>query len=453
MVNEVFQTGKRERNSYALYFLGQNLFYSLVASFIQLFFTDNGVAATSVGIIFVIARIWDAVNDPMFGVIVDKSHFKTGKFLPWLKLSNILILVTTLLLFALPTGLSPWAKTAWAGIFYICWGMSYTVSDVPAYAFSTAMTNNIQERTTILSKGRVASNIGVLAVMVGVPLIYPQIGWFATAAIYAVIAILFMIPITKNGKERCTKKEKALTVKQILKYLVSNKYLLIFYSATILLNLTSTTSIMVTYFAGNCLGNIGLATPLLLCAMVGPLLLAIFLPRLTKKMDKFYIYISSVVLTILSSLTLFLVGYENFPLLLLLAFAKGLGLCGNMVMSFLFCADCVEYGTFKTGTRAEGITFSVQTFSSKLLGAISGSIAMFLLAAFGFMEGNNVIQPQSAIDGIWFLFSLFPAIGGILCLPVLFFYRLRDKDVQIMSKVNNKELTMEEAIPLLSKNY
>jgi len=124
------------------------------------------------------------------------------------------------------------------------------------------------------------------------------------------------------------------------------------------------------------------------------------------------------------------------------------------VVIYMLIADTVEYGTYKTGTRAAGISFSLQTFVAKLKNGLMGSVVLLSLASVGFVEGENAIQPAGVADGVWALFCLFPAVGFAIALAILLlFYKLRSGDVQTMSRYNNGQITREEAERLLAAKY
>lgn len=118
---------KREKISYGLYFMGQNVFYGLVG-YMTTYFTDIGITAALVAIVALITKVWDAINDPILGMIMDKVNFKKGKFLPWLRISVIAIPVATILLFIIPTGISMMAKIIWATLAYMLWDTAYTLA-------------------------------------------------------------------------------------------------------------------------------------------------------------------------------------------------------------------------------------------------------------------------------------------------------------------------------------
>ena len=120
---------KKERISYWMFFLGQNIFYGLVAINMQTFFSDVGITATSIAVIMLFTKVWD----PILGVIIDKVHFKSGRFLPWLRISFPLITVSSVFFFLLPGHGTATVKVIWATAAYVAWSMSYTLCDVPIF--------------------------------------------------------------------------------------------------------------------------------------------------------------------------------------------------------------------------------------------------------------------------------------------------------------------------------
>jgi Na+/melibiose symporter-like transporter len=183
------------------------------------------------------------------------------------------------------------------------------------------------------------------------------------------------------------------------------------------------------------------------------LILAGFVPALAKRFGKFNLYIFSMIWFIVFSVELYFVGYSNYNLFMLVLFLRSIGFGLSGILMFMFTPDCVEYGTFKTGERAEGITFSLQTFTTKLMNGLSGVIALSGLAYFGFVEGAGAVQSPETLNGIWFMYSLFPIVGALLALPLLRMFKLRDNHVQVMAQANNDEITREEAFKQLPEEF
>jgi sugar (glycoside-pentoside-hexuronide) transporter len=462
---------KAEKRSYGLFFLGQNMMYLFVMNYIQNYFTDVvGISVGVVAIIILIARIWDAINDPLFGIVVDRGRMKGGRYKPWLNISAYLVPIVTILLFCVPMGLPLMVKTILCGAIYIIWDMAYTTCDVPIFSLTTALTSDVKERTGLIAFGRIHSFIGIVIVMLltvpGTNLLTSifhnqAFSWLIMVVLFAIPAFFLMRPIGKKAVEReINQDDKPISLKFIFKYLTSNKYLAIFYGAMIIASLTNTTTILPLYFANINLGNSNLYIVVVIATMICSPIVSILLPKLTKKFDKFHIYLVGTLITIVFSIISYFVGYEGarFIPFLIISAIKGIGFSCSTVMMYMFSADCIEYGAYKSGKRADGVTFSIQTFATKMTGAISGFVAMGLLGWLfhyqsSYYVGNELViptQPISAVNGIWFMYSIFPAIGASISFVILLiFYKLRDKDIQIISDINSGKLERAEGEKLL----
>jgi len=150
----------------------------------------------------------------------------------------------------------------------------------------------------------------------------------------------------------------------------------------------------------------------------------------------------------------YFIGYDNLALTIVMIMLKCTGLGFWQVIIYMLVADTVEYGTYKTGTRAAGVSFSLQCFAAKLKNGLIGSVVLLSLSSVGFVEGEAAVQPEGVADGIWGLFCLFPAAGFAIALVILLlFYKLRSRDVQVMSQYNNGQISKETAEALLSERY
>lgn len=444
--------GKLGTISYSLYFAGQLCFYALVGMYVSTFMTDIGISLAAVSLILVIARIWDAVNDPIFGIIVDKTKWKSGrKYLPWLKIATGLITVFSIAIFFCPTSLPVSTKTGWVGIAYICWGMSYTMCDIPIYALPTAMTDDTKERSVIISYGRIACTISGGFITLLFPVMRSALGWTATGLMFSVVGGLLMIPAAFNIKEKnSTKNTESLKFSQMLSGVIKNKYLLIYYGAFIASGCLNFASVTTLYFARYCLGNEAAASLVSLCTMIPSFVVMFIVPVAIKKMDKFTIYHICLILSAVFGIIRFAAGYENTTIFYALLIAQGVFTAVTTMLTFMFTPDLVEYGNFANGSGGTGIMFSIQTFTAKLTSAVSGALGVSMLGLFGFQTGENAVQSTSAVNGIWICTVLVPAIGIGLSALILFFYKLRDKNVQIMAEANSGKITREAAISELN---
>ena len=224
-----YMTTFKERLSYWTYFIGQNIYYNITAAFISTYLAMQGVNLAKVAIVLLIVKIWDAVNDPIFGFIFDKVKFKNGqKSLPWLRISTALIPIVTIVLFSIPSALGETGKLVWFGVAYVLWDTVYTLTDIPAYAMLNTMTDNLPERNTLLSVNRVFSGAGVLIYGVVLPiLISENVGMSASLAIatLSIFSALTMVPLSLNCKERNYKPEEEdenFSPRQMFSYLGKN---------------------------------------------------------------------------------------------------------------------------------------------------------------------------------------------------------------------------------------
>ena len=450
-----FQTGKAERFSYGFYFFGQLIFYGIVVQFLQLFMTDSGIPAIVVSGIFMVAKIWDAVNDPMFGVIVDKSNLKKGKYVPWIRLSTFLIPLATLFIFVVPQTISVTWKAVWIAFGYVLWDTSYTICDVPIFALATSMTSEQKERDWLYVFNRFFSFAGGIFALLVIPQLYPKIGWTLTVVIVSVVAMLTMLPIGFLAKERIhVRSEKEPSIKELLNYLKSNKYLLLFNGATIIAALTSTGGAVSNYVAIHCLGSADWISIMALLMALPMIITVAIIQVVIDKIDKLKIYIGSCIVSVILGAVTYLVGYENTLVFSLLVVVKTIFSSAAGVLGVMFTADCAEYGNYMTGNRAQGMSFSVQTFTAKITGALSGSIGMAALAAIGFVEGEGAVQSAATIKGLWTLYTVIPCISMTAAVIFLMlFYKLSSKDAEIMARVNRGELSREEAESMLSRKY
>jgi Na+/melibiose symporter-like transporter len=195
------------------------------------------------------------------------------------------------------------------------------------------------------------------------------------------------------------------------------------------------------------------------------LVISLLLPKLIRKYDKMKVNRICLLLYVILSVIIWVIGYDNAMLYIILFTIRSIPLAVVALEMFMFTPDCAEYGYFKSGTEAKGITFAVQTFMAKLTGSISSALGLFILGlesvgwvdvqagSFQELEQSGITQSQHALDVLWLIFMLIPAIGGFLAYIVWCFYDLKDKDVQIMIDCNTGKITREEALSKMSKTY
>lgn len=430
------KTSKLERLSYGGFFAGQNLILILTLQFLLIFYTDVVMLPSNIIVaLFLVARVWDAVNDPIMGIIVDKAKPKGGKFKPWVNAVVILLPLMTILVFQNPAE-SMNAKITYAFITYIIWGMIYTLGDIPAFALSTVMTDNADERVKIIMIGRLLGGLGSL---VGVILMTPfkeLLGWSNAVIVLSIIAFLMMVFVRKLTVERIVYDRPAFSsISTIINSVSSNKYLLIFYSVVILTNLTNTSSGTAVHFVKYNLGNEMLVPVLSLAAASTSIFMPLILPKLIFRFGKRNLFMGLMGISIISSILFYFIGYSNIVVVFIFIALKFLALNLPVLMMGMFSTDCLEYGCYLHGSRNEGIVFSIQTFSIKLTLAMQGAIGAYALGRANYVA--NAVQSQETLHELWRMTTLYPIFGQIIAVVVFyFFYHLSEAEVTKMMEEN-----------------
>ncbi len=467
---EGWSTQPTERGSYYSYFAGQNMIYTLFNTCLTTYLLFLGIDPIKSASIMLIVKVWDAVNDTLFGAIFDSIKFKSGKkYLPWLRVSTILIPLATILTFVIPRASSETVKLVWFAVAYILWDTAYTLCDVPIFGILTSMSQSIDERNTIQSYKSIATYAGVgITSTLSTVLISEKVGlnYGMIALIICVLAFALMMPASFKLKERFhAEAEETFTIRRMFSYLLKNKYLLIYYVGIFFyssLNIGNAFTLYVSYYLFNSalfslvVGAIG---------TVPQLIIALLLPKLIRRFDKMKVNRICLLLYVVLSVITWVAGYGNIVVYIILFTVRSVPLAVISLEMFMFTPDCAEYGRFKSGTEAKGITFAVQTFMAKLTGSISGALGLFILgldsvgwnvvevSSFEELERLGVTQTPHALNMLWLIFMLIPAIGGFLAYITWMFYDLKDKDVQVMIDCNTGKITREQAMSMMSKKY
>ncbi len=423
---------KSEYFGYFGYGFGECISFGIVGSFSLIFFTDVvGISAIAASMIFLLARVWDAVNDPMLASFIDKTHVPgKEKFIPFLRKTPIAMAIVTMFLFLSFPDANNTFKVIYCFVLYILWGMVYTVSDVSFWSASTLMSEDSQERTKFIT----AANIGVFA-GIGfagalIPIVSnlfssyaPNINAFLSVA-FSMIVIL--LPATLIGsrqlKERVVvQSTEKVTFKKIVENLKVNKplrFILAVYFLNIAMNIVQGMAI---YFFKYNLGSDQLFAVYSLMttfAAVGFLIL----PLLTKHYKKKNILFALLTMDIVLRVVFYAIGYDNALLTLVLMGVLFMIYAITAPILSVMIAETIEYAELKTGIRAEAVTFSGQTFSGKLSVALAGTISGILLTTINY-QSNVPTQSPETLSGLFIIVSLLPAFASLLRIIVLYFLK------------------------------
>lgn len=454
-MKQLNQTKLSERIAYGAYFLGQGFIYSMISRYLMFYLTEEVHIATGiVTAILTLSKVWDAVNDTLFGIVVDKVRFKNGnRFKPWLNITTFLLPAGTILLFSISSDMTDAVKISYAIAAYILWDLLYTMCDVPIFSLVTAMTDNIRERCGIYTIAGVGGAVATALTSLFLVKIFNHYGFLYTAMLVSALGLVFMRPVCHLAKERHRTQQvdkDTASLRDMWIYIKGNKYLRYFISYRLISG--SFFISVLTYFAKYCIGNVEFEATIMLAAIPVSVLLYLLAPLLMKRFDKIKIYRFCMIVVILCYIILYFVGWKNQTLLvILLVGALDAAIIPSILMSAI-PADCIEYGCYKTGIRKEGITFAMQTFTNKFCSSIATAMVGFLLLLIGH-NGEAGMMTEAMQRGLFTGMCWFPVIGQLLGLPLLFRYNLRDKDVQIMADVNSGKMEHDEAEKFFAGRY
>jgi sugar (glycoside-pentoside-hexuronide) transporter len=433
--------------SFALAGFGQNLIIGFVNSYILFFYTDIFlIGAAPAGILMLVARFWDAANDPIMGTIVDKTRSKWGKMRPYIIFSSLPLALSTASLFIVPSGMGQTGRIVYAYVTYILWGMVYTVCDVPFWGLASSMTPNPKERIAFISTSRLVHSVGGVLPMVLVPLFVGMFG-DEKAYTYAGITIgifgsAFFTLAFFGTEERSQSKDKSPSLRECLSYLKINKPLRYVVAANVLGFMRALPVVAGMYIAVYVLGeqtvNIFGKSLTLNGAALNTALVAgwgvsgyvgmILTPKICEKLDYRQIYYVFATVGAVASLGLFFLPKTLLTVFLtLLICGMPYGVVANINYSMI--ADSVDYVEWKTGKRTEGVTVSFQTLMNKTMTALQTGSVSLMLMAIGFVqpikEGNELItQAQTAktVNGLILLITILPALGWIISMIPMRYY-------------------------------
>jgi Na+/melibiose symporter-like transporter len=248
-----------------------------------------------------------------------------------------------------------------------------------------------------------------------------------------------MLPLQFTAKERVKyQNSEDISFVKIFQYLFKNKYLLIYFIGFLGIEITNTLQIIAVYFANSNLGDESMVMIIMAVVIVPVILVAPILPMLIKSFGKKKVTVISSIVAIVLSVVQYFVGYENLTVFLAIAAVRVTFMQLPLMLYGMFTADCIEYGAYHTGERTAGIAFSLQTFMTKLGGALANTLCVVLLGVFGYVE-QAPQQTAGALEGIWIIMSLIPCLGYVVMLVIMGIYKLDEKEVARMIDENQRK--------------
>lgn len=431
--------------SFGMGSLGNNIICAMIGTYLTIYLTDSfGISAAAVGTLFLVARIIDAITDPIMGMIVDNTKSKMGKSRPYLLFVPIFMGISTIMCFSSPD-LSDTGKLIWVYVSYILWGICFTAMDTPYWSLSANITQSAQGRTKIITSARTIAFGGSLVVSVfTLPLVAKFGNWTIVAVIYSITAALCTwITVWGVREIKTDKKPQKQGLNQLKELFRTNKPLRIVLISMLMLEITYAlrNGFSIYYIKYNF--DAELYIPIVTgISIVSGMLGGICTPAITKKFGKRNTALFGIGINALGFLSIFILKYSNLPMLLVVNTIMGLAEGAANISLASMVADCVEYGEWKTGKRSEGMIFSSNIFKTKLASAIGGALCGYILAFVGYKA--NMIQNTATLNGIHIMYSIIPgiiAVGSILSLRR---YNLTEREYEAILEDLNKNKLIKE---------
>jgi len=435
----------KEKIGYSFGDFASSMFWKLFSMFLMIYYTDVvEISPASVGTMFLLTRLWDGLNDPIMGIISDRTKTSMGKFRPYLLWVAIPFGIIGVLTFSSPE-FGPSGKLIYAYVTYTLMMMVYTAINVPYSSLMGVMTSDTKERTSLASFRFIGAYSGGIFMTATVPYLLDFFrnsgsddaqSYQYTVIVYAIIAAFFFIMTYKWTRERVKPLVEEPSIKKDLKDLAKNGQWFIMLGsgvAVLIFNSLRDGSIMYyfKYFVQDqvlpVFGNVAwdkLAGAYMTVWLVSNLLGVLLAKPASAKFGKKNAFIGAMLIAALFSFVFYWVDPNAIAIIFVLNVIIGLSAGTVLPLIWSMYADIADYSEWKTGRRATGLVFSSSSMSQKLGWTVGGAITGWLLSAYGFEA--NTEQTAESLKGIKMMISLFPAFGALISALILLIYKLND---------------------------
>lgn len=431
----------KSKIGYGVGAVGLDLSYGMFYSFLAKYLTDVlGMKASFLLILTPIARLWDGINDPMMGTIVDNTHTKMGKYRPWILTGSILNAIVLVFLFSNPFNLSNGALMAYVAVMYVGWGMSNTLADIPYWSMVPSFTSVPEERSLVSTIARVFSGLGQGIVSILAPVVMTAVSvtqavdengksvkvhdarsYFICALICAVALVFFSsVSVATTKETQQTVSGEKFSFKRTLEIIKSNDQLLVFMLFAMVSNAGwYLTSGVATYYFDVVVGNPNMQSAFSTSQAVGSVVGMLLLPFLTKLMSKRKAYQTSLVICAVGYVGMAIGAFSEIYMLMNICYCVGaIGMSSMFIAQTIFLADVVDYGEVKMGFRAESITFSMKGFLQKMAYTIQTIILFVSLGVSNYDGTLHNANPESAKLAITVMLTVIPPVLFVISLII-----------------------------------
>ncbi len=454
--NAVRPFGWRDKLGYAMGDMGCGFSFQLVSTFMQLFYMQYiGVGEEAYAIIIMLSKVFDAINDIIIGNLVDTKRIgKKSKYMPWILLGGVTLVIFNVMLFAPVKDFSQWGKYAWCLISYCLWSIAYTMVNVPYGSLHSVITDNPQEKVSLSTFRSIGAALPAIVIMIVLPgIVYNTTTNSAgeevqilkgetllpVAIVLSVIALVVLWGTTKLVKERVNHEssENAVGFKAIIssaKSFFTNRAMVGATIATVasvaFFNSTMALNNMVFQYYFRDTGKIGIA----MIGSYAPMIIFMALiGKLTKKFGKKNVIVTTMLIGAIAGIVSFFVPItpdsKGMIIYVVCLMGLNLGNAGFQISVWAIVADCIEMSYRKTGKSEEGSLYALYSFFRKLAQGVGQAVVALGLSAIGFVEGDNAVQPADFGENVKSLYFVVLAVGSLIAfLSMKFIYNIGKKE-------------------------
>jgi GPH family glycoside/pentoside/hexuronide:cation symporter len=423
----------REKIGYAAGDFAFCLYWQMFSMFLLFFYTDIfGISAAAAGTMFLVTRLWDTANDPIMGIIADRTNTRWGKFRPFILFFPVPLAVVGILTFSTPE-LAPLGKIIWAYVTYGLLMMLYTAVNVPYASLLGVMTDDPDEKTSFASFRTIGAYLGSMFVQgVTVYLVAffgagnDKQGYQLTFALYAVLAIILFYLTFRWTIERVKPIKQQTSIKRDFADLLTNvPWLILFVVGVSIMISVSIRGATILYYFKYAVQKETLSALFMLEGSIACIVGMLFLKKITERTGKRAGMMLLLAGYSICSAIFYYIPVSSTVLVFVVYFIISLFFGPMMPLLWSMYADTADYSEWKNGRRATGLIFSASSSSQKLGWTLAGSVTAWILAYFGF-EANMKQTPES-LFGIRLLMSYIPGVLTAIGIGVCFFYKLDKK--------------------------
>jgi GPH family glycoside/pentoside/hexuronide:cation symporter len=421
----------REKMGYGLGDAAANFIFQTMVMFQLAFYTDTfGIAAAAAGTLFLVVRVWDAVFDPIMGVVADRTNTRWGKFRPWILWTAVPFGIMGFLTFTTPP-LGAHGKLVYAYVTYIVLMMVYSANNLPYSALSGVMTGDMGERTSLSSYRFVFAMSAQLIVQgLALPMVKffgggnDAVGYQTTIGILSGLAVIFFFVTFASTRERIRPApDQRTSVRQDFKDLGTNGPWIAMFVLTIVLFVTlALRGGTVLYYFKYYVGRENLFS-LFNVMGTGATIVGVILSKpLAVRYGKRNLFIGGLLFTVVFTAAFAVLPPAAVAAMIATEMLRQFAYGFTIPLLWAMMADVADFSEWKHHRRATGVVFSAIVFGLKAGLGVGGALGGYILAGHGYVP--NVTQSAHALDGIRLMMSLFPALGFAICVVCLFFYKI-----------------------------